>query len=268
MAGFLYFADGLANPLTDAVINRLGLTYACDGQSPMFARLEGRTPSGGVGTLIADEARLAGKTFGYLPADQDWRIARVASDTAGAVYVGCYRDARPTPRELARREQLPGQLVKLADGQQWLVPRLRFFDGEHGFRTAMPVLFDVDDAGQWMVGGMDEQYRELDAIAQRMLDGMLGGAVGSTSPLTTGEALQLVTRLLRQNYVVSAPELGRQMLGALSDDGTLVEAMHAAMDFQTASEWVEKKSAAEHAGSPIVAGGAEDSSTTGPLVRT
>ena len=235
MSGFLYFIERLGAASID-VLRDMGLGYAFDS-APGMAACDG--PGNISGLLVADLARLGEYTFGYLPAEQTWR--RCPAKGGAIAHVGFYTAAKPTPAGLARAKQLPGKAVKLGDGHEWTVPLLRFHDGDDGFRTALPVDYDVDDEGNWIVGGTTDAYEELDRVAQRLVDGMLLAELGKAPRITTGEALDIASSLLGWNYTVSKAELGRQMLGLLRRDETLMEVLKAAIDFDTLDAWAVKK---------------------------
>lgn len=252
MAGFLYFADGIVNPLTETERRALALEYAFE-TTPVSARID-RTPSGVTGTLIADERRLAGATFGYDADAQVWR-KRPGDD---AVWVGYWRDMRPTPPDLLRRQTVRGEWLTLGDGQRWLAPRLLTFDAEDGFAIDLPCHADLNAAGQWINGDVLADYRPLVPVAERLYEGMLRAELGLAERLSTEELLTITCELLAVNYCVGPLEVA--LLGLLTLDENLKAVTRVAADFETALAWWEKKSAdlspLDSAGRPTVPGAA------------
>lgn len=246
MPSFLYFADSYLNPISADAIDGFGLRYAFENAAT-HGPLTTHTPSGNPGTIFADCQRLGGDDLSYRPDEQVWR--KLPATGAGPqIYVGCWRDRKPTPADLERRAQVPGEFVRLADGAEWLVPRLRFFAGENGFETALPTLIDVDDAGNLVVAGVADEHAGLERLGQRLIEGMFAGELELAPRLTVKEAVESVAQLLAVNYVVSTVELGKQLLGALANNDTLMAACRAAVDYKTAASWAEKKSARGAAG--------------------
>lgn len=246
MSTFLYFAANVLNPITPDVIDRLALRYAFDNVAASAAHgvITGRTPSNTAGTIFADSERLGSTDLAYRPDEQVWRPL----PGKPACYVGYWQAHKPTAAHLLRAKVTDGEFVQLADGQEWLVPRVRMFGGEDGFRTALPTLIDVDDAGELIVGGLADEHAELDRLGQRLLEGMFGAELELAPRLSVKEAVETVAQLLAVNYVVSAVELGKRMLGVLANDDSLIAACRAAVDYATAVDWTEKKSAGVVAG--------------------
>ena len=122
------------------------------------------------------------------------------------------------------------------------MPRLRFWADEGGFRPALPQLAELGDDGQWLVGGVAREYAALEPIAERLLDAMLKAPLEQAPHLTLVEALDAAAALLAVNYRVSKIEL--VMLGVLATDQSLMDLCRAAVDYDQAVAYVEKKSAA------------------------
>lgn len=82
----------------------------------------GTGPDGAAGVVCA--WRKAGQAgMGYQPEKQVWRPAVAREElSAGRYWVGCWDAAPPLPKELARPYQQPGPLLRLGDGQEWMLP--------------------------------------------------------------------------------------------------------------------------------------------------
>lgn len=236
MAGFLYFAAGIVNPVTDQTVTQLELRYAFE-RRPMFGRLEGRTPAdGAAGTLLADESRRA--ELAYRPDEQVWR-KRPGDD---CVWIGYWKHSPPTPDDLRRATALAGEAIELGDGGVWTVPRLLWHAAESGFQLALPTYFDLDDEGKWMCGAVVEPYAALEAVADRLHAGVYRSEMPDGQRLAIDEMLSIAAQLLGVNYAISAVECA--MLRLFNGGDQLRRIAEAAVDHGQAMEWLEKKSAA------------------------
>ena len=234
MTAFLYYAPGPGKLVTADRLKELGVEYAFDA-SPASCDINGRTPTGGQGWLFADTS--GGMSLAYRGDEQTWRKIPKSE-----LWIGYYKDALPTPDTLARANQLDGDKVRLDDGNQWQVPRLRLFSGDDGFQVALPQKVDMDDDGVWVVGGVNPQHNRLNEIADRLYEAMVTSLAGedeSIKPLSSSEALDFTCELLQVNYRVSKIEAVQ--LGLLGTQDSLMAACDAAMDYDTALEWVKKK---------------------------
>lgn len=246
MSGFLYFTEEATRPVSPEDVDEWGLGYAFDGR-PASTDLRGRTPSGGNGWLFGDQVRLGNAPFGYRPESQKWRQI-----PKSPVWLGFSTELLPGPESLQRAEQLDGELVTLTDGFEWLIPRLRFWAGDEGYQTALPVKANLNDEGEWVFGESTGQGARLEAISARLFQGMWESlAEGSTEkPLSIAELLDTASELIGVNYVVSRVEVAA--LGLLTNDALLSRIARVAMDFDRAMEWAQKKT--EESDHPAVAG--------------
>jgi hypothetical protein len=208
----------------------------------MHGMISGRTPSGNAGMLVADEARLAGMAFAFDAEQQTWRKAPGESK----VWVGYWNEARPGTTDLRRKKMRRGSPLKLGDGQEWLVPQLMLYAGESGFSIDLPCAAELDDNGKWTAGAALKEGEARAKLADRLYAGMVLASLGKSDPLTDEELLDITCDLLGMNYVVDRLEVA--MLGLLSFGEKLADAAKIATDWQTAIDWLEKKSASVSAG--------------------
>jgi hypothetical protein len=234
MCGFIYFASGITNPVTSELIGQLDLAYAFQSL-PMHGVVEGRTPSGAAGTLMCDPARMGEWAMAF-GGGQVWR-KRPGDD---CVWIGYWKDSPPTPHSLARAKRLAGDAVTLADGQAWQVPRFWWHAAEDGFQLQLPRYYDLDDAGEWVYGDVDEAFADLKPVADRLLAGVYRTS-DATPPLTTTELLAVAPQLLAVNYAVAPLECA--MLKLFKRDGSLRRIAELAVDYDQAMAWLEKKTA-------------------------
>jgi hypothetical protein len=169
--------------------------------------------------------------------------------------VGYWKNAKPTPETLARADQLTGGRVVLADGGEWLVPRLRIFSTGEGFVSCLPCFPGLSEAGEWIQGKHSEAHEKLNAICDRLIEGMIFTTIeGEEIPeLTVAEGLDAATAILQANYFISKVEL--VAMQALDSEHFLGRVLKYATDQETALEWGLKKNAARESaaavGSPV-----------------
>lgn len=236
MAGFIYFAAGWVNPITPEALAALGLTHAFS-QPPAHGKIDGRTPSGGVGTILADVSRMPNGELAFRGDEQTWR-KRPGDD---CVWVGFWNAHRPTPEGLARAKQLPGPLVSLGDGHRWRVPLLLAYQDEGGFAVNLPCYADLSDDGRWVNGAVAAEHAPSQQLAERLYEGLIKAETGQGARLSAEEALTLSVRLLAVNYAVGDVEAA--MLRLFTVDSRLRDIVKAAADWQTFVDWYEKKKA-------------------------
>jgi len=150
MAGFLYFVEGATTGTVKDVLKQRGYGYVATPGVHLRGANEG--PGGVSGTVAG--MRVPSREVGFFPESQTWR-----KSPGGGVWVGLGAD-KPSPSDLARREQLSGHDVTLADGNIWTVPVARW----------LPRTMDLDDAGRWVTGGIVDTYRGLWEAATEWLE--------------------------------------------------------------------------------------------------
>jgi hypothetical protein len=235
MSGFLYFASSITTPVTLDLVGQLDLRHAFDSV-PMHGMIDGRTPSGAVGMLMVDPSRANDRDLCFRPDYQTWR-KRPGDE---CVWVGYWNDSPPRETDLRRTKRMNGDLVSLADGDSWQVPRLWWHAEEDGFQLALPTYYDLADTGEWICGAIDEAFAHLKVLADRLLAGVYFASTDPKVPLlTTSELLDVAPQLLSVNYAVSPIECA--ILKLFKRDGTLRKIAEAAVDYETAMAWVQKK---------------------------
>jgi hypothetical protein len=194
MAAFFYFFSGRRSVQPKDFVDA-GLAHALeDGHRGGTCEMS-PGPSG-KGGAIAIPPSPRGSTPPAAAAD----AARWVQVPERDVWIGWLPDAPPTPRDLARAEQVPGHEVKLADGARWLVPVARRISGA----TGLPRALRWDGRG-WTTGDVVAQHAQLWAIASRVWDAMLGGVQGGVTLDVECDAAALA---LSTNYRLGPPEIG------------------------------------------------------------
>jgi hypothetical protein len=229
MSTFLYWVPGPVDPSINLAEHNLGYAF---GAQPQVMPL-GRGPDGGPGRLVFDQAALEPYQPGFVPDLQTWR--RRGGDDGHGVWVGYFNEAKPTAKKLQRKELVEGPAVKLG-GEAWQVPQLRAFQGSAGFRVSLPRQFDLNDAGEFVLGAVRAEFAELDALAQRLLEGYVLASLPRSpedpeepaEQLSISEASLACAKLLRVNYRLDRWEM--VMLGLLGTEGNWRLVIEAALD--------------------------------------
>lgn len=163
MAGFLYYLSG-RNNLPVREIAQLGLDHALDRKFESNPVTMG--PDGKPGLVLAATGSVP--ALGYWPESQTWAVGPGKS-----WWLGTINEHEPKPADLARRQMLDSEGLVLADGRSWLVPIARRFteprpdawDAPFRFAINLPELIDLNDAGEWRIGSVVDQYRPLWSLA-------------------------------------------------------------------------------------------------------
>lgn len=222
MAGFLYFISDDQRPPSPEKLKSWGLAYAFPNTSGEHRQVNGNSPNGRVGSVIADPSRHGSRAAGYHKDQQTWR-KMPAREGRPELWVGYWNDAKPGPESLQQANMLPGEVaMTLGDGNRWVIPTLAEFDSEtKSGPCTLPAPLDYDDNGNLFTTAPVGEYGELwDAIHPVAL----GVCFGGTEPdaeirePSEKEIREAAFRLLRTNYAVDMPEL--VMLGCLRNDAT------------------------------------------------
>jgi len=274
MAGFLYYVSGGHSGMTLVDLARAGLGHAFERPPAKTEVLRG--PDGQAGLVVADE-RTLGREIRYIPDQQTWRrlVSQLPTPNSQLVpWVGLYRGDRPGPEDLARKEQLQGHWVRLADDRDWLCPIARGWaeqDGQLRWYHSLPQVLELDEQGQWRHGPVLARYAPLWDLALQWDETLLRGWE-ERNDAESGEevvmalkfqgAVEAAVRALGVNYRIGPTEAA--MLGILT--GPLAgEILNALVDLPTRREWAEKKMTnGAHAGGNIADGARGSTPAIGP----
>jgi len=153
----MYYFVSRAATIDDLI--RLRIAHAFDGPPTVREVDSSIGPEGRSGTVFY------GAPVHDLPRPIEWRATRNPE-----LWVGWHAAARPGPHELRR----PGMgnagasLVRLGDGQQWMIPRVLACT-KRGPRTdTLPEVYCVNDDGQAGTR-TDQRYDTMVVVAQRLL---------------------------------------------------------------------------------------------------
>jgi len=240
MAGFVYYLPD-QETLTLEAARTGGFAYALEGPE-IHARGVARGPDkSGAGVIFGDPERVEQGRIGFWPDRQRWR----KYPGRAGVYVGLDRERPPKPQDLARRDQLSGHLVELADGQKWLAPIARGqvadqADDSPAWYCALPAEITVDDDGLWTAGDVLPRYAELWRRALAFWDYWSAEIRGEQADTdwTEAQLSDLALLALGTNYVIGKAEL--RLLG-LFDPAARMRVLSALVDWPTLRTWLKKK---------------------------
>lgn len=286
MSGFLYYIPKGHSGLTLADLAAVGLGYAFDRGPAKTQVLKG--PDDRAGVIVADEQRLR-REIRYISDQQTWRQLQSAKPRAESgpcapdpplsalgsplsPWVGLYRGDLPGPEDLARKDQLKGHWVRLADEREWLCPIARGWtdeDGELRWYHNLPQVLELDDVGEWRSGSVLAKYAPLWDLAERWDETLQhawfkddegesgeqedeSGEKKLALHLTFQGAVDAAVVSLAANYRIGRVEAA--MLGILTRE-IAADVLNALVDLPARREWAQKKMTdAGPAGGSIVDG--------------
>lgn len=234
MSGFLYFKPG-ESAVTKESVKAWGLGYAFS-ERVAGVRCQGRTPNGAGGIVFADKTRMGESEIRMDMPKQTWgKIPK--SD----LWVGFWNDAKPTPPDLARSQQLPGYDVLMADDVRWSVPVVRRFDvSKAELVSALPCYMECNDDGVWGPGRVMEAHSHLWELLTPFADDIISRMNtpdAESTDFTDSQIYDVVTTLLQANYVVGPGELS--VMKAIPLEAGWNRVILFACDFPTFWAWNE-----------------------------
>lgn len=211
MARLVYFLAGVGT-MSAARAHQLGLGYALDGRGVAYV---GMTcgPGGASGVLFGRSET---------PLTNPERLRWAPCPSRPRLHVGWDPGDPPGPRDLARRKQLQGHAVELADGNRWLVPVARHPGGD----SPLPRRLAWSGEG-WAQGEVIESRRALWEGACRAWENLTGD-VREDGVMLVSDGAELAVMALSANYRVSQAEVSA--LGLL-DTETSAEVLKALVDW-------------------------------------
>ncbi|MCG8407565.1 MAG: hypothetical protein MI923_20400 [Phycisphaerales bacterium] len=262
MAGLLYFIDGKDRSIKLDEIHKLGLDYAFDKQ-PTPSGVSGRGPSGSAGVVLADPKRVPTDKIGYYLDKQTW-----LQMPGKPVWVGFYTDDRPKPEDLQREHPLPGYRVKLADGQEWVVPVALTPADSDGFQLqhVLPTIAVLSEEGELESGSVEAKYAPLLKVAMEWFRAVLRRdfaadpkQVADFPEFSSKTVFRNAMTVLAQNYRTGPVEIASLKLFNEECASNVLDCL---IDKPSIIEFLEKKRDAVASGSPSVNAGPEASCQT------
>ena len=230
MSLMVYIPDAPAAP--EALLDKLGL----GGVMPRGCLQGGQVagPHGTTGTLIGTDRPLR-----YDADDQMWYPA-----PERAYWVGWPTDAPPGPGDLIRPKFVTGQVLRLGDGNDWICPTARLYDG----MAALPVRFGLDADGN-DAAEVVREYADLWSMAQEIWTGAIAelqAPDSDESGMDPERVIEIAHAALAANYRLNPTII--KALGLLTTEN-IHEIVRILVDFGSfrafLSDAVEKKKGGE-----------------------
>ena len=253
---FIYYLPEDTAPSATAAIEQLdalGLADVLTSERSTPTRCTGG-PDGGNGWTIA---RGHTKRIGYYPDEQQWApvvhrngaakgeaTAQESRSTEEASHWVGLSSRSNTPADYARAQQYPGHLVKLCDGNEWLVP----------CAEGLPATFRLDPKTGQMVLVRKSEFSSFSEDAIGVMEQLAEG----TAPYT--DIIRVCARALGLNYLVGTAEV--LMLG-LVDETNYLEIFAAIQDYPSLKELEADVKKKEAEASPTDSDGSGSGSTEG-----
>lgn len=216
MPGFFYFLPDTRGQVSDNLLSRFGLLHIREIGDNLHCREVIRGPDGKQG-LMCGNARNWQPEEVKQSDSLTWKLFPKSHAEAQA-YCGWQTDKLPKPEELARKVQLAGEWLTLADGNRWLIPIARKVT-QDGSYCALPLAFDLDDeTGEWKASQVQADYKRIWDHANAYYDAMLeasdkvGPGESIKFPIPSYE--RLVSDAIAANYRTSMREIAT--LGVLT----------------------------------------------------
>ena len=268
MAAPIYFFPRLrldelvqGDRLVPGLLARYGLAQVLDGlgsveQATCRQEMTAAGPGGASGTMLS--LLTAGKPplrFGHYPQFQRWQKVRSEPE----LWIGVDTEHPPGPADLARPTLLDGYPVRLADGQEYVVPIIRSPDPAVGTHLPRDVYQDAD--GQWQIE-VARKYETVWEESGRFWDFYVGN---ESMPLV--ELIGYAIRFLGVNYRYGPQEHAVLRLVQSGPEGT-GKLLEAVFDWPHVESMLsaQKKSESPTATGPSssASGSAAASPNTGP----
>jgi len=193
MDGLLYFVPGFQG--AKLAIEAAGLGYAFDGFQPTAVQTS-RGPDGTPGVIFT----VGAAKLGWYEHGQTW-----IQDYGGKFWVGYYTADRPTPADLQRAALIGGYLIRLEDGNEWLVPTARQFPTG----TQLPTTMILGPDGE-LQKPIRSEFIALWKSAERVWQAIAGAEPGADNTIKTelDEKVQwkVAVQALAVNYRIGVAE--------------------------------------------------------------
>lgn len=236
MGALHYFFPG-ENAAPVEVFRAAGLGHLFDGRTS--SSWAGMSPGPGPGGAPGAVATVGTPPHPVCVEGIEWQ-------DCGRYWLGHNPASPPTPAELERDDAVDGHFVRLADGNDWLVPVARHYDGS----TPLPRPIRWHHERGFEPGEVVKRHRDLFAGAQLVWDALMGA--DESGAYTVNTEYDLLAVALGTNYRIGPAEIGA--LGLLETTNR-IDVLRALCDWPAIEELVKKKEGA--AGQPSTHGAEE-----------
>ena len=230
MGAFYYYLPGQNAAHRDA-LKDAGLEHLFDGRA---SATQGGMDPGPGGTRGSVAVIGSPPPVLHVPEGVEWQ-------DCGKFWLGYDPENPPAPGDLEREDLVDGHCVSLADGNAWMIPVARHYDGS----TPLPRPIKWHPERGWDTGEVVKRHRDLFAGAQRAWDAMMGATKDES--LTAVVELDILAVALGTNYRVGPAEIGA--LGILTTTNR-VDVVRALCDWPGLQALLKKKQAQDNQPSP------------------
>lgn len=228
---FLYFLPKTKSAKPDTLA-AFGLADVFDGK-PATREILGPGPGDQPGLLVCN-GNVDQVTLDYRPDSQTWQ-KRFDSEA----WMGIANDASLSPDALVRRPWVPGHKLRLADGNDWMIPQLRAFsptqlDGPLVYAPKLErTLTQCPTTGDLVPGDVIAKYAGIWAEATEIGDELLvqlqsGGTTSANLP--DAKIYGFAARVLGLNYRLGTAEIA---MAKLLQTTMAVRILQIAIDWDT-----------------------------------
>ena len=183
-----------------------GIEYAYNDDAKYQITPVNNSPAEVPGLIVQADGDFS--TCRYNPEEQVW--GRIEGTDC---YVGKWKTDKFTPADFARPEPIEGYLLKLRDGNDWIIPVARF-NMDNSNSGCLKHNLALDANGKMVKGALPPRQQKLSEIAEDLLDkilnydGNIDGDYGENYPFD----------ILTANYRIWKPEVALMQLWFFEDD--------------------------------------------------
>jgi hypothetical protein len=248
---FLYFIPNHPRgSVTRADMLAAGLGHALRGENDPTSTSLRAGPGGTEGMLVTSNDD---DVTSYNPSTQTW-----AKGPDGRYWAGVINSRKPGPVSLMRKTVHAGNVVRLRDGNDWIIPHA--IAPVPDSRPSIPMLYGLGDDGKTITWQIAPEFRKLFEDAETVWEWM-----GDRKTMSIEEQMVIAIRALSVNYSVGVVEaIG---LLRLLGESELVSVLRAITDADAYENWLEceeKKKRAITPGASPTNSGVTGSTPTAP----
>jgi len=229
----------------------------CIDPSAGVANVSAESPSGEPGCVAGSPGT---KHIGYHPEEQIWQ--KVAK---GAAWIGLQKGIPIMPDTLERPEAINGHLVKLEDGNEWMIPVARWYSAD-GVRPGLPQVIALDENGE-ITSSVSARYEDFWERSIQIRDAYLSVEEGDT--LTVVQGFEFSCEAICLNYYIGSLEIS---VMKLLTDSVIFQIIQAVMDqpglIEMISDSQKKTEESVSDTSRILPGEMDAPGDTGQLLQT
>lgn len=231
MAGLFYYLPGCAKPTADeADLKALGLGHAITSKGLTSLRVD-QGPDQGKGLIVVPEWHGAPRPHRHAEGTE-WR-----KGTDGKWWVGYVNDSRPEPMDLVRSQVYDGQVVRLRDGREWIIPRCHAVLEDRPI--TLPRVLDLDASATTWQARPAPEFEALCVDAY----GIWSCYISQENDLEASEQIRIAVDALGANYRIGPVEAALLQLLGTQEIGKILRAMIDADEIERRAIEIAKKKA-------------------------